>query len=228
MLSTILRATSALDEFKLLLQGGTKIGQSQILQVMDECYGSSSNGNWLWKQAYDTIEAAVSAYLLEHPKLSLPELCNLQDSVVDHTVRSQEQIDLQQFSTPLELGYLVARALQLSPTDILLEPSAGTGLLAAIAINQGEYPQQIILNEFAKRRRELLARVFTSAEIFSLNAEYINDLLVPRIRPTAIAINPPFSRSITSSKRSPDAIFRHLRSALLKLSPNGRLAAIVS
>ncbi|PSB51579.1 strawberry notch family protein [Chamaesiphon polymorphus] len=220
--------TAPVREFLDRLTAGVRLEQPQIKAVMNDCYGSSSNGAWLWKQAYDAIEAAMTAYLLEHPKLSLPELWSLQDSVVDHTARSQEQLDLQQFSTPLGLGYLVARALALKSDDILLEPSAGTGMLAAIAINHAEVPQQVILNEFSKFRRELLTEVFPQAEIFSLNAEYINDLLLPRIKPTAIAMNPPFSRSVTSSKRNPDAIFRHLRSALLKLAPNGRLAAIVA
>jgi hypothetical protein len=40
--------------------------------------------------------------------------------------------------------------------------------------------------------------------------------------------NPPFSRSVTSSKRNPDVCLKHLRSALLKLAPAGRLVAIVA
>ena len=153
---------------------------------------------------------------------------SLQDLTVDHCIRGQEQIDLQQFSSPLELAWLVAKAAMVNASDILLEPSAGTGLLVGTSINQCVKPARIILNEFSKSRRDLLAEIFPQAERYSVNAEYLNDMLLQRIKPSAIVMNPPFSRSLTSTKRNPDVCLKHLRSALLRLLPNGRLVAIVA
>lgn len=58
------------------------------------------------------------------------------------------------------------------------------------------------------------------------DAELIDSLLSSDIRPTAVLINPPFSRSIG---RGIDSIagLRHLRAALLRLTPGGRRAVIL-
>ena len=47
--------------------------------------------------------------------------------------RSEESQALQQFSTPIALGFAAATAAAITPTDLVLEPSAGTGLLAIFA-----------------------------------------------------------------------------------------------
>ena len=41
-----------------------------------------------------------------------------------HTKRSDEQIHLQQFSTPLPLAYAALQAATIRPSDVVLEPSA--------------------------------------------------------------------------------------------------------
>ena len=50
-----------------------------------------------------------------------------------HTRRSEEQVRLQQFSTPLPLAYAALQAATIRPGDRVLEPSAGTGILAVMA-----------------------------------------------------------------------------------------------
>ena len=215
-------------EFNERLKAGERLEQAQIAEVMNQYCGSSANGSWSWKLATDAIESAMALYLLQQPELSLAQMRQLQNLTVDHRVRSQEQIDLQQFSSPLELGWLVAKATMLEAADVLLEPSAGTGLLAAASINQGVKPSQLILNEIAKSRKDLLAEIFPQAKLFSVDAISIHDRLLQQYQPSVIVMNPPFSRSITSTKRNPDVCLRHLRSALMRLLPNGRLVAIVA
>ena len=219
---------SAVREFTERLKAGERLGQTEIIEVMNDCYGSSASGKWTFKAATDAIESAMVSYLLQQPKLSLSQMRELQNLTVDHSVRSQEMLDLQQFSSPLELSWLVGRAAMVNADDVLVEPSAGTGILVGASINQRVKPTTIVLNEFSKSRRDLLREVFPSAELFSVNAEYLNDMLLQRIKPSVIVMNPPFSRSITSTKRNPDVCLRHLRSALLRLLPNGRLVAIVA
>jgi P-loop containing NTP hydrolase pore-1/C-terminal domain on Strawberry notch homologue len=219
---------SPVREFTARLQAGERLEQAQILEIMNDYCGSSANGQWSWKVATDAIEAAMVSYLLAQPTLTLSQLRELQNLTVDHSVRSQEQLDLQQFSTPLELAWLVAKAAMVQTADVLLEPSAGTGILIGSSINQSAKPERIILNEFSKSRRDLLTEILPQSERFSVNAEYLNDMLLQRIQPSVIVMNPPFSRGLTSTKRNPDVCLRHLRSALLRLLPNGRLVAIVA
>jgi hypothetical protein len=166
------------------LQLGHKLKQSLVVEIMDYHLD-----RWQWKQATDYIEVALSTYLLASPQLTLNELRAIQDLVPDHTVRSLEQMELQQFSTPLELAWLVAKAAGMTATDILLEPSAGTGILPSMAINySGSQPSQIYLNEFSKFRRELLPQLFPNAHLSAHNAEFINDYLPRAVAPTLIII----------------------------------------
>ncbi|PCJ38468.1 MAG: hypothetical protein COA81_13135 [Alphaproteobacteria bacterium] len=54
-----------------------------------------------------------------------------------HTRRTEESEKLQQFSTPLTLGFLAHHAAQVRADDTILEPSAGTGLLAVYGAVSG-------------------------------------------------------------------------------------------
>jgi hypothetical protein len=227
MLTTTNQTKYAIDRFTERLQQGTRLKQELISEIMTDAYGRSANGKWLWKEAFDRIEGAMAAYLIGTKPLDLAGLRNLQGLTIDHSIRSLEQIELQQFSTPLELAWLVARAANITTADRVLEPSAGTGLLVAIAINQlGGVPANLHLNEIAKSRINILQSIFgTSSTLSTIDGQFINDYT--RIdRPTVVLMNPPFSRDPYSSKRNPNVALKHLRSALLKLASGGRLVGI--
>lgn len=68
------------------------------------------------------------------------------------TVRSEEQLDWQQFSTPVDLAAVAVLLAQPQANDIVLEPSAGNGLLVA----QLPYVAELQLNEIDQDRRERL------------------------------------------------------------------------
>ena len=74
-----------------------------------------------------------------------------------HTRRSEESQALQQFSTPIPLGLAASVAAAITPADRVLEPSAGTGLLAILAEIAGG---ALVLNELAETRAGLLATSF--------------------------------------------------------------------
>ena len=67
----------------------------------------------------------------------------------------EESDEFQQFSTPLGLGFLMVHAAQLPPGALVLEPSAGTGLLAIHAEIAGA---ALALNELAETRHAMLVR----------------------------------------------------------------------
>src|ERR1700761_4653076 len=105
--------------------------------------GSDAEGAWLWRDAYDAIEAALVLQLRRlAPQIGRLEdapaevcalLANLSSLSLTHSRRSEEQVALDQFSTPPELGALAVLAAQVRTGDLVLEPSAGTGLLAILA-----------------------------------------------------------------------------------------------
>ena len=200
-----------------------------LLWVMEQAHGgSSADGRWCLREAYDMLELAEVMYLAKadlpgDPGNCLATLTELVANLPTHTVRSEEQIELQQFSTPAPIAYLAALAVRIAPTDLVLEPSAGTGLLAVFAQRAGA---RLVLNEIDPARAEMLAAAFPSVAVTRHDAELIHDLLAPGIRPTAVLINPPFSRSV-GRHADPLAAFRHLRAALLRLGAGGRCAAIL-
>ncbi|MEH1899515.1 MAG: strawberry notch family protein [Nostoc sp.] len=195
--------------------------------------GTAASGAWQWKDAYEAVEVAQMLYLrqkgykllLESPLTVLLELEKLVALCPTHTRRSEESIQLQQFSTPLPLAYLVAKAGFIQATDLVLEPSAGTGLLAQMA---KLHSASLMLNELAPDRSKILRRLFPGTPLFSVNAEQINDYLVGKTQPSVVLMNPPFSASPKINSRNPDATPRHINSALQRLADGGRLVTITA
>ncbi|MBB4860879.1 hypothetical protein HNO88_004225 [Novosphingobium chloroacetimidivorans] len=138
------------------------------------------------------------------------------------TVRSEDQIRYQHFSTPLDLAGLVVLLAQAKPTDDVLEPGAGHGSLVALLADV----KTLRLNELDLKRREALQVLFPAATISDHDAALLSATLEPGYTPSLILMNPPFSRS---EGRGGDqfAAVRHLRSALSRLAPGGRGVAIM-
>ena len=106
--------------------------------------------------------------------------------VPTHTRRSGESQAMQQLSTPLPLAFVTARAAGISSTDVVLEPSAGTGLLAIHA----EIAQaSLALNELAATRADLLSLLFPRVPVFRHDAAHIDDHLDAAIEPSVVLMN---------------------------------------
>ncbi|WP_414544913.1 strawberry notch-like NTP hydrolase domain-containing protein [Nostoc sp. CCY0012] len=200
----------------------TKNIQSQMNRYF---LGTAAEGAWAWKDAYEAVEVASILYLRQKGLSGNPleELQLLESLCPTHTRRSEEQLQLQQFSTPLSLAYLVALAGQITGNDLVLEPSAGTGILAQFAKLKGA---SLMLNELAEDRAKILRRLFPGVPLFSVNAEQINDYLAGKTQPSVVLMNPPFSSSPKINSRNPDATPRHINSALQRLVDGGRLVTI--
>ena len=105
---------------------------------------------------------------------------------------------LQQSSTPIPLGLVAATAAAITATDRVLEPSAGTGLLAVLAeLASGS----LMLNELATSRAGLLDCLFPSASVTRFDAAQIHDHLDAGFVPSVVLMNPPFSAMANVSGR---------------------------
>ena len=129
----------------------------------------------------------------------------------------------------MPLAYAALQAAAIRTCDIVLEPSAGTGMLAVMAeCTLGKHAGGALhLNEIAAVRASLLSGLFPDALVTRHNAESIADYL-PGLRPTVVLMNPPFSVSPGIQRTRHDADLRHLRSAFSMLPAGGRLVAITS
>jgi len=216
------------------IEQGRQVDAATLRAAMERAFGASdTSGAWDWKTAYDACEAATVLFLRKYgrallrkagfPVRAFPMLEKIAGLLPTHTRRSIESEAFQQFSTPIPLGLAVSTASAITPGDRVLEPSAGTGLLAILAEIAGG---SLVLNELAETRAGLLALLFPDIAVSRHDAAQIHDHLDAAIVPSVVIMNPPFSAMANVHGRMADAAYRHIAAALARLADGGRLVAI--
>ncbi|OHT20087.1 bifunctional class I SAM-dependent methyltransferase/DEAD/DEAH box helicase [Edaphosphingomonas haloaromaticamans] len=216
------------------LESGRAVAAPALRGAMESAFGGSdAEGLWDWKEAYDACEAAQILFLRKYanmifrkhadPQARLALIEKIAGLMPTHTRRSETSQALQQFSTPAGLAYVAGVAASFQSGERVLEPSAGTGLLAIQAEIAGS---RLILNELAETRAALLDLLFPGAGVTTHDAATIHDRLDPAMAPDVVVMNPPFSAIAHVDKRMKDAALRHVGSALDRLRPGGRLVVI--
>ena len=135
------------------------ITRQDLTGLMEDAFGTSdASGDWSMRDAYDAaelaqvllqIDAGTQIFDPANPQASLGAIEGISYLLPTQTYRSETQIALQQFSTPAPLAFITAQLAGLTRTDTVLEPSAGTGLLAAHAVRAGA---KVILNELDEQQ----------------------------------------------------------------------------
>jgi hypothetical protein len=201
--------------------------------MADSFGGTDAQGFWVWKQAYEALEAAQVLFLRRFgrailsrsssPEATVAMMKRIAELIPTHTRRSDESQAMQQLSTPLPLAFVAAHATAISSSDLVLEPSAGTGLLAVHAeIGRAS----LALNELAATRADLLGLLFPRVPVSRHDAAHIDDHLDASIEPSVMLMNPPFTVGAFVDGHVADAAWRHLSSAFARLRAGGRLVAI--
>ncbi|WP_019054339.1 strawberry notch-like NTP hydrolase domain-containing protein [Sphingobium xenophagum] len=210
------------------LRSSDPITRADLNAAMVEGYGGTdADGLWTQRDSFEILEHALAHHLQfgPYPLRSLDDVasaCDLLDRLPTQTVRSEDQIEWQQFSTPVDLAAVAVLLANIQNDDVILEPSAGNGLLVAHC--RGFAALQ--LNEYAPARRARLADVFPDAVVTGHDGATINSSLAAAPRPSLILMNPPFSRSVGLGADAHAAV-RHLQAALRRLRTGGRLVAIM-
>ncbi|MGH7120711.1 MAG: methylase, partial [Acetobacteraceae bacterium] len=200
------------------LERGQRIDAAILRAAMETAFGASdASGVWDWKTAYDACEAATVLFLRKYgkslfrkadsPASRLSALSKIAGLLPTHTRRSAESETFQQFSTPTPLGLAALTAAAITPADRVLEPSAGTGLLAILAEIAGG---ALVLNELAEARAALLTSLFSAVTVTRFDAAQIDDHLARSAIPRVVIMNPPFSVIANVSGRVADAAYRHI------------------
>ncbi|TIV02298.1 MAG: methylase [Mesorhizobium sp.] len=216
------------------LEQGKPITTAALRTAMTDSFGGTdAQGFWVWKDAYEALEAAQMLFLRRFgpailyrsasPEATLAMMRRIAELVPTHTRRSDESQALQQLSTPLPLAFLTALAAAISSSDLVLEPSAGTGLLA---VHAEIARASLVLNELAALRADLLGLLFPRTPISRHDAAHIDDHLNAAIEPSVVLMNPPFTVGAYVDGHVADAAWRHVSSAFARLQAGGRLVAI--
>jgi predicted RNA methylase len=217
-----------------ILERGERIDAAILRDAMERAFAASdSSGAWSWKDAYEACEVLSVLFLRKYGRAlfrknplasaRLAALTKISGHLPSHTRRSEQSQALQQFSTPVPLGFAALVAAAITSADVVLEPSAGTGLLAILAEIAGG---RLILNELAGTRADLLSCLFPNVSVSRFDAAQIDDHLDASAAPTVVLMNPPFSAMANVEGRVADAALRHIASALNRLAPGGRLVTI--
>jgi predicted RNA methylase len=231
------RAAALLQAAHQLLpyfEQGKALDKTCVRDAMETAFGGSdTSGAWVWKDGYEAGECAQILLLLKYgalmrrqcdtPAKFLAMVEMIAGFALSHTRRSETSQKLQQFSTPLPLSSIVTEAAQCRADDVVLEPSAGTGLLAIYAKLAGA---KLHLNEIDDVRADLLSLLFPDASVSRHDAGSIDDRLDAVIDPTLIIMNPPFSAAPGVEGRYKAAMGQHVLSALDRLQPDGRLVVV--
>lgn len=216
------------------LEQGEPVTTAALRTAMTESFGGTdAQGFWVWKDAYEALEAAQVLFLRRYgpailsrsasPQATLAMMKRIANLLPTHTRRSAESQAMQQLSTPLPLAFVTAHAASIALSDLVLEPSAGTGLLA---VHAEIARASLALNELAATRADLLGLLFPRIPVSRHDAAHIDDHLDPTIEPTVVLMNPPFTVGAHVDGHVADAAWRHLSSAFARLRAGGRLVAI--
>ena len=202
--------------------------------AMERAFGGcDADGAWGWKPAYDACEAAQVLFLRKFgpairaqaasPAAALP--CSASSRAFCPRIpaaprRARRSSNSRRRSRSASSA---STAAAITPADLVLEPSAGTGLLAIFAEMAGA---SLVLNELAETRAALLDQLFPGVAVTRFDAAHIHDHLDAGVRPSVVLMNPPFSAAAHVEGRVADAALRHVGSALARLAEGGRLVAI--
>jgi hypothetical protein len=219
---------------KATIGSATAISTNSLMAKAAHYLGASiGSGLYDFRYLYDALEVALHQLIEEQvlslrslePAVALEHLDTLVALLPTQRIRTEEQNQFQQFSSPAQLAF-VAACLAI-PADsntapTLLEPSAGTAALASIARAFG---CSVFTNDLSPTRRAFLT--YLNFPVYDVDAEYLNDLLPEECRPDIVLMNPPFSSTAGRlSTNDSEHGAQHLESALYRLNDNGRLVAI--
>ena len=222
------------------LTNNGKITTQELQSIADKAHGGTmAEGKYDVKAMTDAMELGVNRYIIDtisnaqsdfnSPKAekaveSLDEITeSILNAIPTQTKRSEEQVSLQQFSTPPNIAYLASWVANIDNKDTVLEPSAGIGGLASFA---KAYGATVYVNELSDSRLEMLKQLPFDG-FFKENAEQINNILPDSVSPSVVLMNPPFSSTGGRTKNSTKNAIPHIEQALLRLQDGGRLVAIV-
>jgi len=221
-------AQLAARALSILIDNGTVVTRAMMNQAMASAFGGSdATGRWSQRDSFEVLEHALALSLTSHRRATfsrddLDKAMEIAARLPTQTVRSEDQIDWQQFSTPVDLAAVAVMLANAQPTDIVLEPSAGNGLLIA----QLPAVTELQLNELNETRRLRLSDIFSGVTVTGHDGAAIASTLGGKTRPSLIIMNPPFSRSLGRGADHLAAV-RHLSAAITHLRAGGRIVAIM-
>lgn len=217
-------------EFATLIDQGVKLTWDRAAEVMKPlCGGTDAEGAWTPQDLYNAAESGLVRTIVSRPlpldaNATIARLDALDALLPPRRRRSEEGIRLQQFSTPSPYAWLASVAARITANDTVLEPSAGTGLLAVFAKLAAA---TLVVNEIDNDRLGLLDHL-EAASATDHDARYLSALYRGE-KPSVCVMNPPFSidQNLGADRRVRALALSHVDQAVRTVRRGGRVVAIV-
>ncbi|MEQ8882689.1 MAG: hypothetical protein RLO12_03595 [Fulvivirga sp.] len=207
-------------------------GTTDLVKMASNCDLQPGVDYAQFHQLYDVAEATLNEFvghqdIPNYVRNAMVFLQSYAELLPTFTERSSDKSLYQQFSTPLDIAWVLIQLANIKSNDWVLEPSAGTGSISSLL--KRSLANRIIVNEIHPFRHWLLTEQ-AYHNIFREDAAQIHNL--PKLRqlvPDKIVMNPPFSRSIqTKAKVDVLAGAKHLLSSYKILKEGGRLVLLIN
>lgn len=211
---------------------------NELFAAAEDAFGDTcASGRFGPRDVYDALEIGVNMAIAAEnltaqgtasdAALKLDRLEAIMQCLPAPTRRAGETESHDQYSTVPPLAFLGAWAANVNSSDVVLEPSAGTGAYAIYGDLAGA---SMSVNELSARRVVILRARWPHWRSYSENAEQLHHILPVEEVPTVILMNPPFGASAgrLGSARNRSVIEQHLLQATERLAPSGRLVAVVA
>ena len=249
------RIWKAAERLAERLANGSALTSHALRRAMNDqtADGGYPGHHWNWRDAYDAAEIAVNLRVLkasagttsaaESGRRAIAAALGLAQLEPPQTQRQQATDGLQQFSTPIEIAIAVIEAADIRAHDRVLEPSAGTGVLAMLAaahldpqrygrLRIDEIDQKrcghLRVNEIDPQRAMLLRKLFGDRAVGENDAETLREKYED-LQPSVIVMNPPFTTRRSDGTMRRNADLAHLAAACRLAAPNrGRVVAVTS
>lgn len=140
------------------------------------------------KIVQESFESALVQHIRKNNVTDIGELTDLYNNQPNLNQRTGTSVTNQAYSTPVNLVGMLTKALGVKPSDTVLEPTAGTGLLVSAMPNRDG--NGMFLNEIDPRRLILLRDSFPKAKITDHDAT----VRIPGRQVSVVVANPPFGQ----------------------------------
>ena len=142
--------------------------------------------------------------------------------------RSERHDRLQHYATPIDVAWAMVLAAGIDGTCRVIDPSAGTGTLLAMAGLASGARAELQANEADGLRADMLAAMAPEINVIQGDALTL-ERDAPQLQGTydVVLMNPPFSARLGSGGRHRNEDLRHLTAAAGLLAPTGRITALL-
>lgn len=215
-----------------------RLTRQQIRNALDSAFLTAEQSWWEISDAHEACEAATAGMLFAEGAMQRanPRGDDELDRLVEQIAADEPRIrgkalrhaQRQHYATAIRIGWAMALSAGIENDEVVLDPSAGTGTLLALA--RLACPEATLhANEGTGIRAATLRATAPDVEVHEGDAMTLaTDQPTWRDAHDVVLMNPPASARIGDGRKHRNEDLRHLRAAAGMVRANRRIVALLS